>query len=529
MLFRSYIFSKQPYVNHFITLLNGLLVGVVFSLIHDQGIYAFSLYLLLLFVNPLIRMGVKEIIKWKYYINLFYGATYFIVGILFGFLPFFVYLVYHKIFFNFLQYFLNLRDFSIYAKTPFIPYSSTSDNLFTFSILFLSIFFVLYNVFYRRKFSLSFYLIVNYVIILILLEQKSLIRSIDIIITFLAFVLFVGLAYELAAFFKEKKISDTKILLCYVLLIAVVLFKLNLHSFTFSTYVPVYTKGSRNNACLSMNVDKLLKGENKYKDVEKHIKEDPKFSGKIFSYLSDPIFYILFNQKPPYYFTVFEATPFYAQKENIKYIEEHKISHIIYNMDIVALQDNVPDYLRGGILFKYILNNFRIKEDIQNFLIFQKTDKDRDFFEDKKLKELSLFREYLLNVNLGAIPKSEGIYKGKDIYGKHDNTVVSSNLPFLINDFLRKNSVKTSKKILVLKAKNYKKSTKETRITLKTNDAKSTTITFYRCDINKPCVVNLSNVPLFYKERVLREVILDDSFEGMADLVNIEKGESNLW
>jgi hypothetical protein len=39
-----------------------------------------------------------------------------------------------------------------------------------------------------------------------------------------------------------------------------------------------------------------------------------------FSFPGDPIFYILFNQKPPYYPTIYEATPIYAQKKLIKFI-----------------------------------------------------------------------------------------------------------------------------------------------------------------------------------------------------------------
>ena len=515
----SYIFSKQVYVNHFTSLLTGLLAGIVFSLMNDQGIYAFFLYCLLLFTNPLIRKGVVELKKRKYYAHLFFGVVSFVAGCLFGFFPFLIYLTSHKIFYSFLTYLVHLGDFALYAKTPFIPFSSTSDNLFTFSMLFLSIFFIAYNILYKKKFSLSFYIIFNYILILILLEQKSLIRSLDKVITFIAVTLFITLAYECVIFLKEHKIANAKILLCYILLIVIVLFKLNLHPFTFSTY-QIHAISSSNNVCLSMNLSNFLSQNKKYKYVERQIKEDPRFSGKVFSYLSDPIFYVLFNQKPPYYFTIFEASPLYAQKENIKYIEENDVSHIIYNMDILPLQDNVPDYARGSLLFKYIINNFTIKENIQNFLILKKADNNNDFFENKILKKLHAYQDYLLHVKLGAIPKSEGIYKGKDVYRNKNNIIISSNSSSVINNFLHNNNIKTSGKVLVFKAIKYKKNNREIRIVLKTNDGKITTVGFYRCDINKPCVVSLSNIPLFYKERVLKEIVLDNSFEGQIDLLN---------
>lgn len=523
----SYFFSKKTYIGSVVSLLSGLLIGIIFSLIHDQGIYGIFLYLFFLLINPLIKMGINEVKSRKYYFYLLSGIVFFSGGFFLGFFPFFIYLVYNKILINFFQFLWNLRDFSAYAKTSFIPYSSTSDNLFAFSMLFLSIFFIIYNVFYRKKFSLSFYLILNYVIIIILLEQKSLIRSLDVVITFLAFVLFVGLVYECVMFLKSNRLSDKKTLFCYVILITIILFKLNLHSFAFSAYIPHHVKNGRNNACFSINLDKFLTEEEKYKKVEMSIKKDPRFSGKVFSYLSDPIFYNLFSQKPPYYFTIFEATPYYAQKENIRYIEENNVSHIIYNMDIVALQDGVPDYARGNLLFKYIINNFTIGENIENLLIFEKKNIDSDFFEEKKL-ELPKFKKYLLNINLGALPKSEGIYKGKNVLRQNDSVLISSDSIFVINEYLEKNTIKTSDKLLILTAKNYKEDVKNTRISFKTSSEKITTVTFYRCNINKPCIINLASIPLFYKERVIKEIKLDNNFDGQIDLLN-NRTEFNLW
>lgn len=536
-LFFSYIFYKNVFVKSFTSLLIGILIGIVFSLINDQGIYAFLLYSLLLFVNPLIRNGISQLKIRKYYTYLFFGVTSFITGVFFGFLPFLIYLAYNKIFTSFLQYLMHLRDFPLYANTPFIPFSATSDNLFTFSILFLSIFFVFYNLVHRKKYSLSFYVLFSYISILILLEQKSLIRSLDNVITFFTVVMLITLAYELVLYFKYHKIAEIKLLFCYLLLIVIVLFKLNLHPFAFSTYTLKYTtsvssaflqKNDNQGICMSLNLNKFLNQEKTYIQVERRIKEDPQFSGKIFNYLSDPIFYVLFNQKPPYYFTIFEATPLYAQKSNIEYIKTNNASHIIYNSNVVALQDGVPDYARQKLLLRYIINNFIINEEIGDFFILKKKTNQEDFFKNISSKK-SYFNNYLLNINLGAIPKSEGIYKKKYLFGNKGTKILFSGSSLSIKEFLKQRNVDTSNKVLVLTVESYKRDGKEIFVTLKTKDGKTTSVTFSRCNVGNSCIINLVSIPLFYKERIIKEILVDDNFRGKIELVDTITENSNLW
>ena len=83
----------------------------------------------------------------------------------------------------------------------------------------------------------------------------------------------------------------------------------------------------------------------------------------------------MFNQKPPYYFTIFEGTPLYAQESNIKYIEENKVEYVIYNTDILKIQDNVPTQIRNKVLFKYVLDNFMVLDRIGNFIIYKKIER----------------------------------------------------------------------------------------------------------------------------------------------------------
>ena len=130
---------------------------------------------------------------------------------------------------------------------------------------------------------------------------------------------------------------------------------------------------NKSKLCLDENLNKLTTNRNtKFEKVKKIIEKDSAGKNKIFNYLSDPIFYVLFNQKPPYYFTIFEATPVYAQKSNIEYIEDKDINYIIYNNEIVRIQDNVPTSARNKVLYNYVLANFKPIASVDNFLIYKR-------------------------------------------------------------------------------------------------------------------------------------------------------------
>ena len=289
-------------------------------------------------------------------------------------------------FYEFFLYVRHLPDFVLYAKTPFIPFSTTTDNLFTFGSIFIAIVALSYKIFFsQKKLSLLSFLKISLVFILILLEQKNIIRSIDKQITFIAFFLYIITFYDLI----RNKINNFVIIFCFIIISGVVLLGFGLHPFinynlsfkeslinsffreNISNFLP-----NKSRICLDDNLDKLLIGKNtKFEKIKKIIEKDSAGYTKIFDYLSDPVFYVLFNQKPPYYFTIFEGTPLYAQESNIKYIEENKVEYVIYNTDILKIQDNVPTQIRNKVLFKYVLDNFMVLDRIGNFIIYKKIER----------------------------------------------------------------------------------------------------------------------------------------------------------
>ncbi len=83
------------------------------------------------------------------------------------------------------------------------------------------------------------------------------------------------------------------------------------------------------------------------------------------------IFYILFNQIPPYYPSIYEATPVYAQDKQIKYIKENKVNFVILNTKSTAIQDGVPDKVRARKLYGFIKKNYTPFKKIEYFQILK--------------------------------------------------------------------------------------------------------------------------------------------------------------
>lgn len=375
----SYFFYRLPSVSIKLSFFFGILIGSIFSLVNDQGTYVFLLFTFLLAVTPFLKKGEKL----NYFNFLFSRITANMLGVFIGFLPFFVFLNSNRITYEFFLFVKHLPDFILYAKTPFIPFSTTTDNLFTFGSIFLAIVALSYKIFFfQKKLSFISFLQISLVFVLILLEQKNIIRSIDKQVTFIAFFLYIVMFYELI----RNKINNFFAAFCFVVISALVISGLGLHPFI--NYELDFKKdligsffhenlndflANKNALCLDDNLKKLIIGKNtKFEKVKKIIERDSKGYSKFFDYLSDPVFYVLFNQKPPYYFTIFEATPLYAQESNVKYIEENKVKYIIYNTDALRIQDGVPDYIRSNVLFKYVSNNFKVLDKVENFIIFKK-------------------------------------------------------------------------------------------------------------------------------------------------------------
>jgi len=281
----------------------------------------------------------------------------------------------------------------------------------------------------------------------------------------------------------------------------------------FNNFRDVYSNTCFNTGLMNSYSSK----NNDYVKIVNLLKSQPIFNGKIYAYHpGDSTFYILLKQKPPYFDGVFEDNSVSTQEKMIQYIKANNIEYVTLDLSKDSLQDGVPHYIREPIEFKYILNNYSPWLIIGNHLILRKS--SQDFFSEQLLNKISLYKKYLLSVNLAVIPFSEGFYKYR--YFTLAPLIKTNNVT-IINNFLKRQKMSSANKVFVLIPNKELKTVSQNYLNLRTSDGKETVIYFNACKVNKPCIIDLSNIPLFYKNRQISSLCVDNNFKGDIEIYNI--------
>jgi len=509
----GYLFFWRSTVSRKIMFYIGITVGIIFSLFIDQGVYSVIFMLLFLPIHLLICKKTTII---DFVVRLLPSFMY---GILLGVVPFTIYLFSSNSVSKFYKNMLDLSDMSLVAKTPFLSVLKTPDNLFSLFILTLCILIVFYKLIILKKYNFSFYIQSVGIIILILLEQKNIIRSMDRIVTLIAAFLLITLFYELRMLLVKLRISKIYIFLYTVVIALSVLFNFNLS--------PLYPTSENNQVfskiqmfvsgkCFQENL-KTIADNGKYKLViEKFhlLVGDEKF----FSFPSDPILYVINNQIPPYYMTIYESSTKQQQIEKISYIEKNNINYVILNYSIKSTQDNVPDYIRSKYLFQYILNNYYSYAQIDNFLILKK---GGNYF-NKNILINDDFYNYVTKIDLGSVPRSQGMSIKKEI----DKMNIIFTTFKTLSKSLVSRKIYTNRSLLIIKGRISNLS--KQKITFVINNDKTTEVYFNPCYQGEYCIIHLDDMPLLYsKKNHITSISSNALLQDISILENFEN--SRLW
>jgi len=522
MLF-SYLLYRHGKNSKFLLGCMGFILGLAFSLINDQGTYLILSFAMLYFLDDLIRKQLKSFLTFSYYKLTVRSILFVITGFLVGILPLIFYIVLNHAVLEYLRYFSDLSNIVLATKTPFLNFIASPDNLFSLSITTVALFYFFVKlIYFKNKVNLSSYFQLGLVFSILIMEQKSLIRSISGQITFAAFILLIILMYELInnKYFHEfpKKIIIYSIILFSIIFLIGLkgdyLLNFNLREIKDNIAM------SLTDTCYTNNVKAFLSKYPSYLTTADVVKKQIDFNGKIFSFpAGNAAFYILFKQKPPFYNSVASDSSLYAQNNSIQYIQKNNIQYVI--MPYVASQDyfldGVPNDIRLSTEFKYILSNFIPVNKSGDYLILAKRN-NSDFFNSSILQQVPDYIFSLLNINLSAIPYSEGIYKYRYFTGK---ALIKTDKVSVVNSFLKTKNVQSLNKIFVLTPNKSLKTGSQNYLNLTTNDGWKTTIHFNACKANKPCIINLSNIPLFYKNRQLSSLMVDNNFKGNIAIYNM--------
>ncbi len=506
----------------------GIFLGLLNFLIPDVGVYTSSTFLLLFLVNELIKSKKINFFSFKNLVQSLGKIKIVLLGLIIGSTPLIVFSLYHKNLLLFASYFNEVRDIALVAKTPFFSFVDSPSNIFTLLVLFTSIFSVLYRFFYlKHKVSLTVFFQIALIIDILILEQKSIVRSIDLQITFVSLILLMIIMYEFIHALPVNLLNK-KIFYSLFTLLTVALLSLSVPNREINIkIISTFARRSITNKCYDSNLTKFLSQNSSYAKIIDLLKKRRDFNNKIFSFpTGDSTFYVLLNQKPPYYNAIFEGSSYGNQANTSKYIEDNKIRYITLNTNYLLIQDNVPDFIRQSYLFSYILNNYYPIALVDDYLILDKVE-NKDFFISEILSKVQNYRSYLLDVYLYKIPYSEGHYKYKNLIMTNKSLIESSDIN-KINSFLRNKEFNSKRKVIVLEPSSNYKTNDLSYLRLTTRDEFTTNIYYNSCNKNKKCLINLSNVPLFYKKRVIARIELNKEFTGKIKIYDITN-PGKLW
>lgn len=516
-VFLGMFFYKRYEKKNWYVFLIGIFLGIVFSLIHSQGTYMIGVFALSLFLFPLLRDGFSSLRKSRYYQSRLVNVLSLSGGVLLGLLPFLGILFLNQSLNDFFSFFLSLQNLTQYGKSPFFPYSKTPDNIFTFVIIISTIFYLSYIYFYKnRRFELSNYLEIGAILSILLMEQINIIRSIDWIITFAGLFLLFILFYDLKNLFKIAGVTQEQIFLFFSLIVFSIFFVFGLHldrniSKAESTSLT---------QCINLNISEFYNTHPDHFLVKTELAKEMKNGERVFSFPSDPIFYIIFSQKPPYYGNAYDSSSEFAQNKQIDYLKDKRTKFVIYNTTILSTQDGVPDYARVPYEFRYILNRFIPYKKIGDFLVLKRMD-NQDFFNPTTSNDVLQLVFYLTHVDFAHIPRSEGLYK-KTLLKTLKVYLDFSSLETL-NSYLRQNQISSKNKLLIIRQKTDSDAT----MRINTKDNLKTDVSFKKCGENNVCILDLDVIPLFYKERIIESITL---IPQDAEIKILEKPlKSNLW
>lgn len=491
----SYIFYKGVNSRKFY-FVSGLMLSSIFWLVHDQGIFGLIIFVFFYLFRKVSEYKNKE--KTNLLKSVLNDSLYFLTGFLVGLIPFIIYLTKNSALTDF-WYFLtvSLPEFPVMSKTPFFNLFFSVNNIFTVGVLSLSILFLVYKLLNKEKIALFTYTEISLTLTLLLLEQKNIVRLMEHAITFVAFILFAIILWEVLKLKIITEKTKKKIYLMTLFLILIFF------------YFPYGNRSGINSAsdlkikplnCYASNINKA-KNLNEYQRVVEGLSKYKNFNNKIFSFPGDPIFYILLNQKLPFYPSVYEASSEKSQFQVIKYLKNEDIKYVVINSENKSIQDEVPNYIRATYELRYILNNYVFRDKIGKFLILEKKE-NTDFFTKLNDPLVAEYQKFLLNINLESVPYSEGLHKNKIITDKKNKFLTEDLSQAKTNEYLKNNKTNSSNLFLLIKNKS---SNDYYSLKFRTVDGFETNVKMKSCKENY-CIVNLSRLPLFYKMREIQSI-----------------------
>lgn len=513
----------------------GVMIGLYSFMIVDQSIIVLLSTVGIVTVEELLKQYSGR--NWSFR-NITKKFVMLLIGVLIGLVPFIIFLVKNKLGVDFLKFWQNLGQLSLYAK---VPYTNDKPSFITISLLLITILLVLSKLTISRKLKPNLNTMTQILLtgLCIIMEQKNILRTISeqlLIFVPLFVMTWCRDLYEIKNGWwldKKERSSYLSILILVIVILAglaptltqtVLITRANVANVLAGNIKPRLSDSSLRKQ-LSQFVSQNKSTSNPRVQQFYQIAQEHKLiSGSIYAYPDDPVYYILYKQIPPKYLTTYDTTPEFTQQDTINYLEKMRVKHIIYNTTSYIIQDGVPNLIRNPLLHRYILNNYHISSLVNNYIVFDRNvGSDRnDIFKSNILDQIPTFKNYLTEINLGNIPYTEGFYKYHLV---NESKPLISGTVSEVNKYLINHSTNSSG-LLVIINHQIKSGYMPSSLLITVQPDITTSIRYFVGD-GQNYIIDLDRIPLFYESRHISNLALT-SRSSKVTLVKRPKGD-NFW
>lgn len=484
----------------------GLIAGLVALPFTTESLYLFLLQCLIIAAYQFTRPK-------KLWHNLENTLKYFFLylcGVFIGLIPLVAYLQTNQITQDLLRFY---RDLAYFSEIGVLPYRVNNfHEVFILSVILIGVISVLLRVYHSStRPSYPTMVLTTTLISLIFYQQKNLIRDFGQTVTFYAIIVCVCLFSLLIQSLNQLTQYRSRSFLVLYLIFFICLtnsfkFPLSLTIFNYAlkAYQPLSLTETLNlNNKLCTEADAGLKNLNlpeSFFTVKDKIYQDV-VSPKIFSFPYDPLFYLLFNQKPPMYPNIYEAAPAANQTVNLNYLKD--VTHVIYNPDNTA--DSTPDSVRTFTQLKYILDNFTPVAYHHPYYILKRSQTPNPFFSKQNSQKFPLLTHRFKKVNWANLPNMFGRQYSSDLKQTASRIEYFPNLSGL-NDFLKTYPASISGTFLIT---NFQNTSSPSAVFKVGNDADPLATMTFNLRGYHDYVIPLSRLPALLNENEISRVSIE--------------------
>lgn len=443
----------------------GMINGLLFTAMSDQGLLALatmaigSTLVCVLERRFPVKKTISSVVR--------YAAGFFV-----GFVPLAVYLLFTNGLVGYIVSLLHIPSFASYNESPFLAYALHPQNLLVLLPLFSIILLLSYTYVFRKRepYTRLEISMIFLVVLTILLEERSLVRSIAEGIIFMGPVLWLMFVLH---FLRNEKRTQMKIFGLVTGVLGITFFAATLSNITDKlTTLHQQLEYPQQRICTENMVRRRAMFHPGYIALKDVVRQH----FPLYIYPADAALYPAFSTPLPPYSNAFHTSPLYAQQQTISWFEDQQTNTVVINTSELEME-GIPYVVRTPKLLSYIFSKYCPTTLVDQYLVLDQCNTAIPSLA--KISDIApKYAQALQHVDLGDIPRKEWQDK-RAVF-----TATIEPLPL------------NGKGLYIF----VQDSAPETILTLASANA-TMTVTLHDCEDG--CIVNPNNLPIFYFEHTI--------------------------